>query len=223
MSISDIIVVMKLGVVQQIGKPQDVYDNPANLFVAKFLGIPPINVLKGYVKGGQLYIDGKIVKEVKKDIKGSYIEASARIKEKIADYVSNINEEDAETVKGYLDANNVEALENSDYAQLATWMKQDQALNEQIAKNVFDVYVGIRPEGFNLSETGNFELELDKIEVMGRDISLICKNAASINPFVRAIISSDFKISEDTKTVKFDIKPHKIFIFDGITEERIYE
>ena len=36
MSISDMIVVMKLGVVQQIGAPQEVYDDPANLFVAKF-------------------------------------------------------------------------------------------------------------------------------------------------------------------------------------------
>lgn len=56
MSISDMIVVMKLGVVQQIGKPQDVYDSPANLFVAKFLGTPPINVFKGEVKGGKVYI-----------------------------------------------------------------------------------------------------------------------------------------------------------------------
>ncbi len=38
MSISDYIVVMKLGVVQQIGEPQNVYDDPVNLFVAKFLG-----------------------------------------------------------------------------------------------------------------------------------------------------------------------------------------
>ena len=56
MSISDMIVVMKLGVVQQIGAPQEVYDNPTNLFVAKFLGTPPINVFDGKVEGGKLYI-----------------------------------------------------------------------------------------------------------------------------------------------------------------------
>ena len=56
MSISDMIVVMKLGVVQQIGKPQEVYDDPVNLFVAKFLGTPPINVLEGEVKDGKVYI-----------------------------------------------------------------------------------------------------------------------------------------------------------------------
>ena len=56
MSISDMIVVMKLGVVQQIGRPQEVYDDPANLFVANFLGTPPINVFSGRVEGGRLFV-----------------------------------------------------------------------------------------------------------------------------------------------------------------------
>lgn len=64
MSISDMIVVMKLGVVQQIGAPQEVYDNPTNLFVAKFLGTPPINVFEGNVKNGQLYIGDAAVLDV---------------------------------------------------------------------------------------------------------------------------------------------------------------
>ncbi len=64
MSISDVIVVMKLGVVQQIGKPQEVYDDPTNLFVAKFLGTPPINVFEGEVKGGKLHLDGVAVLDV---------------------------------------------------------------------------------------------------------------------------------------------------------------
>jgi multiple sugar transport system ATP-binding protein len=56
MSISDLIVVMKEGVIQQIDKPQKVYDDPANLFVAKFLGTPPINVFAGRVAAGKLYL-----------------------------------------------------------------------------------------------------------------------------------------------------------------------
>ena len=56
MSISDTIVVMESGVVQQIGRPQDVYDDPHNLFVAKFLGTPPINVFEGSLKGGEILI-----------------------------------------------------------------------------------------------------------------------------------------------------------------------
>lgn len=64
MSISDLIVVMDAGKVQQIGKPQEVYDDPVNLFVAKFLGTPPVNVFTGEVKGGKLYLGGQDVMSV---------------------------------------------------------------------------------------------------------------------------------------------------------------
>ena len=56
MSICDLIAVMKDGILQQLGKPQDVYDFPSNLFVAKFLGTPPINVFHGFVKDQTLFI-----------------------------------------------------------------------------------------------------------------------------------------------------------------------
>ncbi len=63
MSISDLIVVMKDGVVQQIGAPQEVYEEPVNLFVAKFLGTPPINVFEGQVKDGRLMIGESVLLE----------------------------------------------------------------------------------------------------------------------------------------------------------------
>ncbi len=65
MSISDLIVVMRDGVVQQIGAPQEVYDNPKNLFVARFLGTPPINVFSGKISGGKLYIGDAAVLDAK--------------------------------------------------------------------------------------------------------------------------------------------------------------
>ena len=45
--LSDRIVVMKDGKIQQIGTPESIYDSPANTFVAGFVGSPPINLLKG--------------------------------------------------------------------------------------------------------------------------------------------------------------------------------
>lgn len=56
MSISDEIVVMKDGVIQQMGHPQDVYDAPVNLFVAKFLGNPQINVFEGEIIKGKIIV-----------------------------------------------------------------------------------------------------------------------------------------------------------------------
>ena len=61
MSISDKIVVMKLGEMQQIDAPQEVYNSPANLFVAQFLGTPPINVFKGQIKDNKVLIGDDVV------------------------------------------------------------------------------------------------------------------------------------------------------------------
>ena len=155
MSISDLIVVMKLGVVQQIGKPQEVYDNPVNLFVAKFLGTPPINVFNGEIKGGKVYIGKDAVM-------------------------------DAEGVA-------------------------DQ-----------EVVIGIRPEGFNLDENGPFQCKLENVEVMGRDVSVVSTNEASVNPVIRSIINADNKVDTESDTVRYSIKPHKMFVFNKETEERIY-
>lgn len=64
MSISDEIIIMNFGKLMQKGAPQDIYLNPDNLFVAKFLGNPPINVLVGEIKNNYLYFDGnKIFKK----------------------------------------------------------------------------------------------------------------------------------------------------------------
>jgi len=65
MSISDLIVVMKSGKIQQIDKPQNVYDDPKNLFVAKFLGTPAINVFVGSVKHGRIFIGDDAVMQIK--------------------------------------------------------------------------------------------------------------------------------------------------------------
>ena len=63
MSISDLIVVMSAGVLQQMGKPQEVYNEPINLFVAKFLGTPAINVFDGHIKDHKLYIGDDCIGE----------------------------------------------------------------------------------------------------------------------------------------------------------------
>ena len=155
MSISDMIVVMKLGIVQQVGKPQEVYDNPTNLFVAKFLGTPPINVFNGKVQGGKLYIGENAVLDV-------------------------------------------------------------PGIDDR------DVFVGIRPEGFVVDPNGALTCNVNGIEVMGRDVSIVSTNGNSVNPVIRSIINSDEAISAEATTVNYSLKSHKVFVFDKETEERLY-
>jgi len=63
MTMGDRIVVMKDGVVQQIAEPLDLYDHPANRFVAGFIGSPPMNFIEGRIEGAGdelLFSDGQI-------------------------------------------------------------------------------------------------------------------------------------------------------------------
>jgi len=52
MTLADRVVVMNKGVVQQVGSPTEIYDQPANVFVAGFIGNPAMNLVEGVVKGG---------------------------------------------------------------------------------------------------------------------------------------------------------------------------
>jgi multiple sugar transport system ATP-binding protein len=54
MTMGDRIAIMNEGRSQQVGSPLEVYQNPANLFVAGFIGSPSMNFITGYVKDGQL-------------------------------------------------------------------------------------------------------------------------------------------------------------------------
>jgi multiple sugar transport system ATP-binding protein len=58
MAMGDRIVVMSAAVVQQIGTPHAVYHNPANLFVARFIGSPGMNLVAGHYRDGALALPG---------------------------------------------------------------------------------------------------------------------------------------------------------------------
>ena len=58
MAMGDRIVVMSEAVIQQIGTPAEVYHNPANLFVANFLGSPGMNLIPGHYQGGVIALPG---------------------------------------------------------------------------------------------------------------------------------------------------------------------
>ena len=165
MSICDDIVVMKDGVQMQREHPQAVYNSPNCLFVAKFLGTPPINVFDGEIKGGKVYIGEEAILSHKK------------LKEF----------EDGHLVK-----------------------------------------VGIRPEGFLAGDDVPAKekvltLEVEQIQTMGRDVSLVCESKYHRDENdLKVIIDSLIKINLGTN--KFGIKEQKTFIFDAEDDKfpRIY-
>lgn len=59
MTMANKVVVMNVGYIQQVGHPKDLYDNPANLFVARFIGTPTINSLPAVIRGGKIMFGSK--------------------------------------------------------------------------------------------------------------------------------------------------------------------
>ena len=58
LTLADRIVCMSMGKVQQVGTPRELYEKPANLFVAGFIGLPPMNTFPVVKKGGRLEGEG---------------------------------------------------------------------------------------------------------------------------------------------------------------------
>ncbi len=58
MTLADRVAVMKHGVIQQLGTPDDIYNDPGNLFVAGFIGSPAMNLIHGGIRGGQFITRG---------------------------------------------------------------------------------------------------------------------------------------------------------------------
>ena len=81
--------------------------------------------------------------------------------------------------------------------------------------------VGIRPEGFVLDENGPLVCNLNSVEVMGRDVSVVSTHDASVNPVIRSIINADNKVTAG-ETVTYSLKAHKVFLFNKENENRIY-
>ena len=85
-----------------------------------------------------------------------------------------------------------------------------------------ELYIGIRPEGFVLSQDGSLVCKLDEVEVMGRDITVVSRHELCENVEIRSIISAEYMSEVNNKEVRFTLKPKKVHIFDKVTEERIY-
>ena len=71
MTLADRVVVMNAGIVQQVGTPQEIYNKPANSFVASFIGSPAMNLLKGSISDGIFTCEGVKIAGLSKKHKGA--------------------------------------------------------------------------------------------------------------------------------------------------------
>ncbi|MET3601668.1 ABC transporter ATP-binding protein [Martelella mangrovi] len=64
MTMASRIIIMNKGVVQQVGTPDEIYDQPANTFVAQFVGSPPMNLIPASIRDDTLKLSGKLVADL---------------------------------------------------------------------------------------------------------------------------------------------------------------
>jgi multiple sugar transport system ATP-binding protein len=67
MTLADRVAVMNAGRIQQLGTPDEVYNNPANMFVAGFIGSPPMNLIPGRLQGGDFVAENLRVPGIAQD------------------------------------------------------------------------------------------------------------------------------------------------------------
>ena len=209
MSISDVIVVMNFGVIQQIDAPQTVYDEPVNLFVAKFLGSPAINVFDGEIVGGKLYIDGKVfdtgaeyegeyhgvVKKEKTVVKGTDMS--------LDDYLADLEAHPER--KQDKSPEEISALEHPELEVIE--------YEEEYTKKDRTVKIGIRPEAFTLDDKGGVPVVVEYVQRVGRDVSMIGKVHGQDNSNLKIIIPvENWKDVEGKENVNF--KPKRFYVFE---------
>lgn len=150
LSISDKIVLMDQGVIQQMDDPQNLYLEPANLFVARFIGNPAINVFDVEVK------DGKIVNEA---------------------FSFDVSVLKADRFKS--------TLVDGSYK------------------------IGIRPEDVIVKDSGLMSVNIETVELIGRERILNFKTG-SVNS--KAIVPIDVLVNEGDQ-LSFDYNYDKLFLF----------
>ncbi len=202
MSISDVIVVMKLGIVQQIGEPQLVYDEPVNLFVAKFLGNPAINTFEGEIKDGKLYLGDQLFDD----------DPAYRKNYEAKVYDDPIASDAVGSLPGkkhfsfFKNPSQAKKEENPDVYRLTESFHLEKESDRK-------VIIGVRPESFKLSNgKGNIPVAVDMIQHIGRDISVVGSIKGQPNAHIRVIIPSELRSSVMGKDlIEFGSKRFYVF------------
>lgn len=209
MTMASRIVVMKLGRIQQIGSPIDIYNNPANLFVATFIGSPAMNIMKARYDGGKVILStGESVKLDAKMVKAH----DAYYKEKVAKEEAELAELEAE-----FNAGGKEELREKLEA-----LKVQVEVDKKALVEAHDIAFGIRPEDIHeaadLRSADTFEIKVAVAELLGHEY-YIHSDFGGIDLVAKIPLTREIKIGDD---MKIHLNMEKAHIFDLSSEERIY-
>ena len=211
MTMASRIMVMNKGKVQQIGTPHEVYDSPANIFVATFMGSPTMNILSAHYEDGKiLFPDGKSETLSPKQIglvKDYYSERKTALAADIA-RLNHLSEEEKKSLRY-----SAEELLKEEHDELV----EAEAL---LASGKLDLYFGIRPEDmtFSKNKTTLLPIKVDVAELLGAEYSIHFQLSGKE---VVARVSADLPINNgDLGYLSF--AKEQIHLFDKLTQKRVF-
>ncbi|NLN79978.1 MAG: sn-glycerol-3-phosphate ABC transporter ATP-binding protein UgpC [Erysipelotrichia bacterium] len=211
MTMATRIVVMKAGYIQQVGSPLEIYNNPANLFVASFIGSPAMNFIDATLNKGVLTLsNGKKVKLDDKQLTA------------LDEFVAH---------EGKLLRRQIDELND----ELALKTKEDPALKEKIEKleehlaslgKKMDIVFGIRPEDIFEATPENkekhqsdvYQIQVSVAELLGHEYYVHA--LFGTNNIVAKIPSERAINIHDKLNLVFDLT--KVHLFDKNSTKRIY-
>lgn len=241
MTMADRIVVMNKGVIQQIGTPEDIYDNPTNKFVAGFMGNPAMNLLSAEYDDGSIRLDDKTSFALSKDEvekhDGFYAALLKEYEEELRDNDLNNTQRTAVIDKikelesgAETNAKKVERKLSKLKAELTLIEKGNARKNflldaiakikEIIATKRHSITFGIRPEHIYVHgcESGlDYKAHLNVVELLGNEyyfhFQLGQNDVSTKTPKDKAYVSNTFA------DLTFDLgKKH---LFDDISGRKI--
>ena len=213
MTMASRIVVMKLGHIQQIGSPIEIYNKPANVFVAGFIGSPSMNLMKATYENGCVILgNGKKIKCPEEWVKAHEAFYKAEIEaDKAA--MSKIQSE-SEITKDEAAASRLQQAEAK--------LKADEAALE----NAHEIIFGIRPEDIHEGDVEHvkryggepYDISVAVAELLGHEY-YVHSDFAGGDLVAKIPLTHEIKIGDQMK-ILFDVP--KAHIFDKATEKRIY-
>ena len=240
MTMASRIVVMNRGYVQQIDTPINVYDHPANMFVATFIGSPSMNLLKAFYHNGKVRFQNgleiALLKEQKQAVEQFYANALAEQEKKLKDFDAAFPERE-EMLGKIKDAEEKgdQALIEKRRHELAVIESASHERNRILShiekyrtmdvSNGVEVVFGVRPEDIIREEDKQpdgvyskpYPFKVGVAELLGREY--YAHGDFEGKEIVAKIQSKRLIAIGDEMSILFDMD--RIHIFDTVSEETI--
>ena len=229
MTMADKIVVMKDGYIQQIGTPKEIYNHPANMFVAGFIGAPATNMLLANYDNGKVILKNNIVIKLTKEQNKQYNDSLLKEIELLSNNIKEIEEENRilslpkkeQTGKLYKSSSfrrRIPDIIKLNEEKIVALKERIKTLQDIKQNKKQELYLGVRPEDIVSKDMSKiiehhsnlFKLFINQAELLGNEY------------YVHSSIDEDKVVAKvnaneetEAKTSKeFAINTDKIHLFD---------